>query len=126
MQVHTVNKAPDKKYKSYHLTRPLSLTEIKKLNCKKISCSNATHNRLSKPVKKYLVENKVEIKLEKHNGKPMQINPKQILNAIKMYRIGKSYREIEKETKIPKSTVHYLIKKAKRTKVKKGKTVISV
>ncbi len=126
MQAHTVNKAVSGKYKSCHLTRPLSLTEMKKIHCKKISCSNSTYARLSKPVKKHLTENKIEIKFEKHNGKPMQINPKQILKIIKMYRIGKSYRQIEKETKIPKSTVHYLIKKAKRTKVKRGKTVISV
>lgn len=126
MQVHTVNKAVNGKYKSCHLTRPLSITEIKKMHCKKISCSNSTNTRLSKKVKTYLTENKIEIKLEKHKGKPIQMSPKEILKVIKMYRIGKSYRQIEKETSIPKSTVHYLIKKAKRTKVKRGKTVLSI
>ena len=126
MQIHTVNKAASGKYKSCHLTRPLSITEIKKMHCKKISCSNSTLTRLSKKVKKYLVENKIDVKLEKHNGKPIQMSPKEILKIIKMYRIGKSYRQMEKETKIPKSTIHYLIKKAKRTKVKRGKIVLSI
>lgn len=126
MEAHLTKKADAGKYKSYHLTRPLRLREIKKLHCKKISCPPSSFGRLSNRVKKYLNEKKVEVSVKKHKGKPLQTNPKLILQIISLYKMGLSYRKIEKETKVPKSTVHYLIKKAKRTKVKRGKTIVTI
>ncbi len=126
MIAHVKNTIPKGRYKKYHLTRALSLTEIKKLPCKTFSCSKSTLNRFSKKVKIFLKENNYHIIIEKHSGKPLSNNPKNILNAIKLHRQGKSLRNIEKETGIKKSSVHYLIKKAKKTKIKKGKVIITI
>jgi len=126
MKAHIKTKIPKGKFKTYHLTRALSLTEIKKITPKNISCSQSTFARLSKKVKNYLKENNYNLTIEKHKGKPLQSNPKKILEAIKLYRIGMSFRKIEKKTGIPKSTCHYLVKHAKKTKIKRGTTVITV
>ena len=126
MKAHIKNRVPKGKYKTYHLTRALSLHEIKKITCKTISCSPSTFNRLSKRVKSYLSQNKYKIKIETNKGKPLQNNPKIILRCIKLYRSGKSLRNIEKETGVAKSTIHYLIKYARKTKIKKGSIVITV
>jgi hypothetical protein len=126
MKAHIINKVPKGNFKTYHLTRALNLHEIKKIDCKKISCSPSTFERLSKKTKDYLKENNFKITIEKNKGKPLQTKPKKILQAIKLYRTGKSLRKIENELGLPKSTVHYLIKHAKKTKIKKGSTVISV
>jgi len=126
MKAHIKNRVPKGRFKTYHLTRALSLHEIKKLDKKTISCSPSTLKRLSQKAKNYLKEHKFHITLEKNSGKPLQNNPKNILNIIKMYRSGKSLRIIEKEIGIPKSTIHYLIKNAKKTKIKKGHTIITV
>jgi len=126
MKAHIKTKVPKGRYNTYHLTRALSLHELKKIDCKKISCSPSTLNRLSDKAKEYLKINNFKISIEKNKGKPLQTKPKKILQAIKLYRSGKSLRRIEKELGLPKSTVHYLIMHAKKTKIKKGNTVISV
>lgn len=126
MKAHIKNKVPKGNYKTYHLTRALSLHELKKIHSKKISCSPSTLERLSEKAKDYLKENKFHLIVEKNKGKPLETNPKEILQIIKAYRSGKSYRKIEKEFKIPKSTCHYLVKHAKKTKIKKGNVVITV
>jgi len=126
MKAHVVNKVPKGKFKTFHLTRTLSLNEIKKIKVKKISCSPSTFSRLSEKVKNYLSTNKYKIEITKNKGKPLQTKPKEILNIIKAYRSGKSYRKIEKEFKISKSSAHYLIKHAKKSKIKKGSTIITV
>lgn len=43
-----------------------------------------------------------------------------------MYRSGKSYRLIEKEIGIKKSTCHYLVKKSKKNKIKKNNVIINI
>lgn len=126
MKAHIKTRVPKGDFKTYHLTRALSLHEIKKIDCKKISCSPSTFERFSKATKDYLQKHNFKITIEKNKGKPLQTKPKIILQAIKLYRSGKSLRQIEKELGLPKSTVHYLIKHAKKTKIKKGNTVITV
>jgi len=126
MKAHVKNRVPKGKFKTYHLTRALSLHEIKKIPCKTFSCSPSTLERLSKKTKDYLKHNKYHIIVEKNKGKPLETDPKEILQIIRAYRSGKSYRKIEKEFKIAKSTAHYLVKHAKKTKIKKGNVVITV
>lgn len=126
IKAHIKTKIPKKKYNEYHLTRPISLNEFLKLNCKKISCSPSTYKRLSKKVKDEIVNKNITIKIDKNVGKPLQTNPKTILETIKLYRQGKSYREIEKELGIKKSSAHYLIKKSKKNKIKKDDLIITI
>lgn len=126
MKAHVRYSIPKGRYETYHLTRALPLREIKKIPCKTISCSPSTFKRLSKKVKDFLKTNNYHIIIEKNKGKPLQINPKKILEIIKAHRLGKSYRKIEKEFKVPKSTCHYLVRYAKKTKIKKGNTVITI
>ena len=96
MKAHVKNKIPKGKFKTYHLTRSLSLHEIKKMHCKTFSCSPSTLKRLSKKVKDYLIQGRYHLITEKHKGKPLETNPKDILQIIKAYRSGKSYIKIEK------------------------------
>lgn len=126
IKAHIKTKTPKKKYKEYHLTRALSLKEFLKINCKKISCSPSTYKRLSNKVKQEIEIKKIKINIDKNVGKPLQNNPKIILETIKLYRQGKSYREIEKELGIKKSSAHYLVKKAKKTKIKKDNLIITI
>jgi len=126
MKAHIRNKVPKGKFATYHLTRALSLSEVKNIPCKTISCSPSSFGRISKKVKKYLADNRYVITIEKNKGKPLQTSPKKILEAIKLYRSGMSFRKIEKKLGIAKSTCHYLVRKAKKTKIKKGTVIITV
>ena len=48
MKAHIKNKVPKGKFRTYHLTRALSLHEIKKIPCKTFSVSPSTLKRFSK------------------------------------------------------------------------------
>jgi hypothetical protein len=126
IKAHIKNKIPKKKYKEYHLTRAISLKEFSKIQSKKISCSPSTYKRLSQKVKQEIENKKINITIDKNLGKPLQNNPKIILETIKLYRQGKSYREIEKTLGITKSSAHYLVKKSKKTKIKKDSLIITI
>ena len=58
MKAHIKTRVPKGNFKTYHLTRALSLHEIKKIDCKKISCSPSTFERFSK-LKKFVPNSKV-------------------------------------------------------------------
>jgi len=59
-------------------------------------------------------------------GRPIAQDPEKMKKALALYKSGFSYREIEKKTGLPKSSVHYLIKKAKRNKIKNGSEIYSL
>ena len=111
-----------------HLVRPVKTSEFKKtLKRKKtLYMPKSTYGRLSNWIQNFLKKRKVKVVYETLQGRPISKDPKQMRDAIKLYKAGFSYREIEKKTGLPKSTVHYLVKKAKRNKIKSGNKIYKI
>jgi hypothetical protein len=101
----------------FHLNRPLPLKELEKIvrNAKEISMSESTYKRLSK-ASKLLIGDRLVI--EKHSGRALSIKP-ELLKEIKEMRLeGFTLRKIQDLLNVPKSTLHYLINKAKARKIR--------
>ncbi|MCX6801258.1 MAG: hypothetical protein NTZ73_03650 [Candidatus Diapherotrites archaeon] len=111
-----------------HMTRPIKSKTLKKLlekcHINMITLSNSCFQRLSPKTRKIANEKGAQFAIEKKRGRAISIPLKTLLYIIELKRDYQSIREIERLTGIPKSTVHYLIKYAKRVKVKKGKEII--
>ncbi len=113
---------------SLHLTRAFSKKHLEKIldRCKRlkqISVSKSTKKRLSKDVKQLLSKKNVYLCVKKEQGRALEINVSKLNKIIGMYK-DHSYRELEEKLKVPKSTIHYLIKYSKRKKIKEGKKII--
>ncbi len=111
-----------------HLTRAFSKKHLQKIieKCKrlrKISVSKSTKARLSKDAISLLSKNKISLSIKKEQGRPLEINVAKLNKIIHMYK-DHSYRELEEKLKVPKSTIHYLIKYSKKKKIKEGKKII--
>ncbi len=111
-----------------HLTRAFSKKHLEKIldkchKLKRISVSRSTKNRLSKDAKKLLSSKKIRLQVKREQGRPLEINVSKLNKIINMYK-DHSYRELEEKLKVPKSTIHYLIKYSKRKKIKEGKKII--
>jgi hypothetical protein len=111
-----------------HLTTAFSKKNILKIleKCKRlksVSVSRSTKERLSKGSKQVLTKNKIKLFIKKEQGRPLEINISKLNKIISLYK-DHSYRELEEKLKVPKSTIHYLIKYSKRKKIKDGKKII--
>ena len=109
--------------KKIYLTRPISLKKMLGIlkKCGKLSeviMGNDTHKRLSNKVKQALLDQGVFVKIEKNAGRPISVSLPKLFQAIELRNERKSLREIQKELGIPKSTLHYLLMYAQRTKIK--------
>ncbi|MDD4983402.1 MAG: hypothetical protein PHH82_01005 [Candidatus ainarchaeum sp.] len=111
-----------------HLVRPVSFKEFRShfSKKKKIHMSKSTLSRLSEQTKILIHQKKIKIIIEKIRGRPIEADPKLLAKAISLYKSGFSYREIEKKIGMPKSSVHYIVKKAKRKKIKTKKGHYSI
>ncbi len=114
-----------------HLTRPLSGKKIKLIlhrcpGLRIIGLSPSVEKRFSPEAKKMLNESGINLTRNHRAGRALNIDISQIKVIADLKKDFLSLREISKRTGIPKSTIHYLLKKAKRTKLKKGKQVIYV
>ncbi len=112
-----------------HLVRPVKRELLEKILCKckflkKISLSNSCLKRIPRKTRKVFSERKVELRIEASRGRAIEIPFEKMLHLIEMRKDFQSLRGIEKITGVPKSTVHYLEKYAKRVKVKRGSEVI--
>ena len=112
-----------------HISRPLRMNSLDKLlrKCKalnRITLSKSCLERLSGRVKKKLQNKEVELRLYKAKGRPLSVELEKMLRIIELKQDYRSYGEIAAIVDVPKSTAHYLIKYADRTKIKKGKQVI--
>lgn len=122
-----IKKVP-KSADSVHIARPIKFSGLQKLlrkcKLKEIRLSKSCKERLGVRSRKLLREKRVSLRLSENRGRAIGIGMKKIMEIVDMHKDERSYREIEAETGIPKSTVHYLIKYANRAKVKdKGITV---
>ncbi len=110
-----------------HLARPLGIAALKKLASKGIreaSASDSTLKRFSKKSRDFLEQSGVRLKKQSAKGRPIGIGMQRMLEVIEMRKDYKSLRKIEEATQVPKSTVHYLVRHARRGKVKLKNQVI--
>lgn len=110
-----------------HLARPLGIAGLRKLaesGIKEASASDSTLKRLSKKSRDFLEQSGVRIKKQSAKGRPIGIGMQKMLDIMEMRRDYKSLRKIEEATQVPKSTVHYLVRHARRGKVKLKNQVI--
>ncbi len=91
---------------------------------KKIYLSPSTFQRTGKKAKTLLKEKSISLIVSEFKGKPI-ISPSSLLSKINEYkRDSLSIRKIAEKTNLPKSTIHYLFKYAKKNKIKKDNIVI--
>jgi len=111
-----------------HLVRPLTKQSLEKLLRSKpidtVFLSKSTKKRLGKKAREFLKKRKVKIVEEKMAGRAISIELRKVQELVELHKDYRSFRKIEEVTGIPKSTVHYLIKYAHRTKIKKGQNII--
>jgi len=111
-----------------HFVRPPKPAFIEKLldrcNIKHASMSKSCFQRMGSKAKKMFKKSDVNIAIEENRGRAIEINMEKLVKVIGMYRDDKSYREIEEEMQVPKSTAHYLVRYAERTKIKNGKDTV--
>ncbi|MBN1941550.1 MAG: hypothetical protein JW772_05205 [Candidatus Diapherotrites archaeon] len=112
-----------------HLVRPVKKDFLEKIikkckGLKRICMSNSCFHRLSPRARKSLKNQKIELRIETRRGRAIEIPFEKMLEIIEMQKDFQSVRAIEEKTKVPKSTVHYLVKYAQRTKIKKGSETI--
>ncbi len=111
-----------------HITKAFSIKLIKKIlgRCKRlkiITLSKSTKNRMGIKTKSLLRSKKIGLQIKNEQGRPIDITASKIKKIFEMHK-DFSYRELEEKLKVPKSTIHYLIKKAKKKKIKKGNKII--
>ncbi len=114
-----------------HVVRPLStkkmigiLQRCKRLN--EIGASPTIEKRFTPKTKKMLIEKGISLVRMHRPGRAIHVDLQKITQIVDLKRDFLPVREISERTGVPKSTVYYLLKKAKREKVKSGKNVIYV
>lgn len=111
-----------------HLVRPIKKEKLELListrNVRKISLSTSCLKRLPKKTQKKLKEKGVSLSIEKRRGRPIGLPLEKIQEIVELRKDYQSIRDIERITDVPKSTIHYLLKYADRSKIKKGNTVV--
>ena len=111
-----------------HLVRPPTPAYVEKLlekcKLKNASMSKSCFARMGKRSKKLFKKNGISITLEENRGRAIEMDMQKLVKVIDMYRDDKSFREIEEEMEVPKSTAHYLVRYAERTKIKDGRDTV--
>jgi len=113
---------------SIHLVRPIAQQEleriVEKTGLKEIYLSESCAKRLGGKTRKFLEARGVQLIAKKKRGRVLSLPLEKIRQIIELHQDDKTMREIGALTGIPKSTVHYLIKYADRSKIRfQGKTV---
>ncbi len=118
----------EKNCEELHITKAFSIKTIQKIllkhkRLKTITLSKSTRERLGDKTKKIIKSKKINLVIKNEQGRPIDIPATKLKKIIEMHR-DFSYRELEEKLKVPKSTIHYLIKKSKKRKLKDGKKII--
>ena len=124
---HTNIKAIPKDTNEVHLIRPIKkekFEELLKLSIERITLSESCFDRLPKKTKAQIKAADIELVTQKRRGRALDITLEEMLEIIALRKDYQSLREIERLTKVPKSTIHYLLKYASRSKIKKGNNII--
>ncbi|HIH16783.1 MAG TPA: helix-turn-helix domain-containing protein [Candidatus Diapherotrites archaeon] len=113
---------------SIHLVRPVHHAVlariVEKTGLKEIYLAESCARRLSRKTRRFLEERGVQLVAKKKRGRVLSLSLEKIRQIIGLHQDDKTLREIQAQTGVPKSTVHYLIKYADRSKIRfQGKTV---
>ena len=110
-----------------HFTRAPTIKQIEtslKNGAGTFYMPKSAKERMSRKAREKINESSIEIIIERAVGRPINLPIEKLMEIIELHRDNRTYREIEKITGIPKSTVHYIIRYAQRQKLKKGNKVI--
>ncbi|MFH1239670.1 MAG: hypothetical protein V1672_00460 [Candidatus Diapherotrites archaeon] len=112
-----------------HLVRPIKKEKLSQLlkQCtalRTIYLSKSCDSRLPEKTRELIKERGIELVREDSRGRAINMDLKKLLNIVEMVKDGRSLREIESVSGIPKSTVHYIVKYAERTKLRDGRQII--
>lgn len=112
---------------SVHFTRPPTLRDLsvlKKKNVDEIKLPKSAIDRLSKRARSFLTLNNIKVSCVSSRGRPLGLDFRKVLDVVELHNDDRTYREIERILGVPKSTAHYLIKYAKRKKLKRDNKVV--
>lgn len=114
-----------------HLVRPISAKKLKLAfercrGIRTIGASPSVEKRLAPKARKILQEKGIVISRAHRAGRALNLDLSTVKQIADLKKDFLSLRKISERTGVPKSTVHYLLKKAKREKIRKGKNVIYV
>lgn len=114
-----------------HLVRPLSRKRLRAIlsrcpHLHTIGASVSVVKRLHPEARKLLEEKHVTLTKANRAGRAIHIDLETIREIADLRKDFLSMRKIAEKTGVAKSTIHYLLKKAKREKIRKGKNVIYV
>ncbi len=127
---YTLVSAIPKDADSIHLVRPIPAKKLrailKKTGSREITISESCVRRLSGKERKVIEEAGAELKLRPRRGRAVELPLSKISEIVELHRDERSYREIEKLARVPKSTAHYLIKYSNRNKLKQGKKTVNL
>jgi hypothetical protein len=111
-----------------HLVRPIKKEKLDWLlanrSITRITLSSSCLKRLPKKAQKKIKDKGIGIGVEKRRGRAIDLPLEKIKEIIELRKDYQSIRDIERITDVPKSTIHYLLKYAERTKIKKGNTIV--
>ncbi len=118
----------DSSCEELHVTKAFSIKLMEKIvaRCKRlkiITLSKTTKSRIGEKTKEFFKKKKISLVIKNEQGRPIDIPAAKLKKIIEMHK-DFSYRELEEKLKVPKSTIHYLIKKSKKKKLKDGKKII--
>lgn len=112
-----------------HLIRPVDFKVLEQILKKcwqlgKISLNASCLKRLPSKAKKAISQKGIKLEIENRRGRPIGVDFAKIGKIVELAKDEQSFREIERLTGVPKSTCHYLIKYADRSKLKKGNMIL--
>lgn len=112
-----------------HFVRPVKKELLKEIlkKCAGLEAASASKSCIARMPKKsvaLLGQKNIVLETVARPGRPISMPLEKMQQALEMRKDYQSLREVERVTGISKSTVHYLEKYAKRTKIKNGKKVI--
>ncbi|MFH0714627.1 MAG: hypothetical protein V1847_02830 [Candidatus Diapherotrites archaeon] len=125
---HTNLNALKVKTEEVYLVRPIGLKKMKELSeqvpLKRINLSKSCLQRLPAKTKEWLKGKGIALNIEDKKGRALGIGLETIQKINEWRKDGQSYRKIQEKLGVPKSTVHYLVRYAERSKVKQGKLTL--
>ncbi len=112
-----------------HLVRPISSKKIAMIlqqcpHIETVGAASSVEKRLSPKARELLQKHRIHLKRNHKAGRALNIDLEKVRLIVDLRKDFLSVREIETKTGVPKSTIHYLLKKAKREKIRKGKNII--
>jgi hypothetical protein len=123
-KIKSINKDCDE----LHLTIAVSKKSMQKIlgACKRIkiiTVSKSTRDRISEGTKKIIKNKNINFYIKTEQGRPIDIPIDKMQKIVEMHK-DYSYRDLADKLGVPKSTIHYLIKKSKKKKIKDGNKII--